>query len=163
MLGADNQQERLDTSWIAGFVDGEGCFYIGINKIENMTLGWQVLPEFRVVQHASDEQILQRIRTYFQFGDIRVNHGDRKEFRVRGMKNLNEIVKFFRNSPLQTKKRKDFELFSKVIEMMNRKEHLTENGIRQIAEIASKMNHKIQPKYLKSSETKRQTPARVKI
>ena len=162
-MGADNQQESLDTSWIVGFVDGEGCFYIGINKMENMTLGWQVLPEFRVVQHVNDEQILHRIRSYFQFGDIRVNHGDRRDFRVRGMKNLNEIVKFFRDNPLQTKKRKDFELFSSVIEMMNRKEHLTKSGIRKIAKIVSKMNHKVTPKYLKSSETRRQTPERVKI
>ena len=162
-MGADNQQERLDTAWITGFVDGEGCFYVGINKIQGMTLGWQVLPEFRVVQHASDEQILHRMRSYFQFGDVRVNHGDRKEFRVRGMKNLNEIVQFFRKNSLQTKKRKDFELFSEVIEMMNRKEHLTSAGIRKIAETASRMNRKVEPEYLKSPETRRQTPERAMI
>ena len=163
MLSADNQQERLDTSWITGFVDGEGCFYVGINKIQGMTLGWQVLPEFRIVQHQNDEQILHRIKSYFQFGNVRINHGDRKEFRVRGMKNLNQIVKFFNENPLHTKKRKDFELFSEVIEMMNRKEHLTSNGILKIAEIVSTMNHKVEPRYLKSSETKRQTPTGAKI
>ena len=49
VMGADNQQERLDTRWITGFVDGEGCFYVGINKIQRMSLQWQVLPEFRIV------------------------------------------------------------------------------------------------------------------
>ena len=50
-MGADNQQERLDAKWIVGFTDGEGCFHISINKIPEMSLGWQVLPEFRIVQH----------------------------------------------------------------------------------------------------------------
>ena len=55
-MGTDNQQERLDASWIAGFVDGEGCFHVALNRQMKMTLGWQVLPEFRVVQHQRDEQ-----------------------------------------------------------------------------------------------------------
>ena len=60
-MSADNQQERLDANWIVGFVDGEGCFHISINKIEKMTLGWQVLPEFRIVQHQNDEGVLYQI------------------------------------------------------------------------------------------------------
>ena len=40
-MSADNQQERLDGNWISGFVDGEGCFHVAINKIPKMTLGWQ--------------------------------------------------------------------------------------------------------------------------
>ena len=56
-MSADNQQERLDANWIVGFVDGEGCFHVSINKMHKMTLGLQVLPEFRVVQHHRDEAI----------------------------------------------------------------------------------------------------------
>ena len=50
MLGADNQQERLRTvGWIVGFVDGEGCFSVTIQKATTST-GWQVFPEFVVTQ-----------------------------------------------------------------------------------------------------------------
>ena len=79
------------------------------------------------------------------------------------MENLNKIVRFFKENPLNTKKKQDFELFSTVIDMMNQKEHLTKTGIRKIARITSKMNHKVEPKYLKSSETTRQTPEKAKI
>jgi hypothetical protein len=38
MLGADNQQERLRTvGWIVGFVDGEGCFSVTIQKATTAT------------------------------------------------------------------------------------------------------------------------------
>ncbi|HEX7079988.1 MAG TPA: LAGLIDADG family homing endonuclease, partial [Gammaproteobacteria bacterium] len=45
---------KLDAQWITGFVDGEGCFHVGINPHKEMTAGFQVLPEFTVVQHERD-------------------------------------------------------------------------------------------------------------
>ena len=160
-MSADNQQERLDASWIVGFTDGEGCFHVSINKIPKMSLGWQVLPEFRIVQHEKDEKVLEKIKDYFNFGKVVINrtdhHGTRKEFRVRGMKNLREIVNFFKKNHLKTSKRKNFEIFSKVIEIMNNKKHLSKEGIDEIAKMISLMNRKPKLKYLESSETTRQT------
>ena len=119
-MGADNQQERLDASWIVGFVDGEGCFYVAINRLLKMALGWQVLPEFRVVQHQRDEQVLHRIKDFFGFGSVHVNHGDRKEFRVRGVRNLNLLVQFFNHHRFETSaKQKSFRIFSEIVAMMN--------------------------------------------
>ena len=158
-MSADNQQERLDASWISGFTDGEGCFHISINSIPGMSLGWQVLPEFRIVQHEKDESVLYKIKDYFGFGDVKINrtdhHGTRKEFRVRGIENLNKIIEFFRKYSLNTSKRKDFEVFSQVIELMKKKEHLTREGLDNIAKLISEMNRRPKLKYLESSETTR--------
>ena len=68
MGDADNQQERLDALWISGFTDGEGCFHISINKLSDMKLGWQVLPEFRIVQHERDEVVLYKIKEIKDWG-----------------------------------------------------------------------------------------------
>src|SRR3989344_1928394 len=88
VMGAENQQERLDEQWIVGFVDGEGCFYVGINYPRNHR---QVLPEFRVVQHQDDESLLNKIKNFFACGSVTKNHGDRKEVRVRGMNNKKHL------------------------------------------------------------------------
>ena len=162
-MSADYQQERLDINWIVGFVDGEGCFHISINKIDKMSLGWQVLPEFRVVQNQQDEIVLHRIHEHFGFGKVTVNrkdkHGIRKEFRVRGLKNLKKLVEFFQKNPLQTDtKKQSFESFAKVIDLMNDKKHLTKDGLDEIAKIVSEMNRKPNLRYLESSETTRRTP-----
>ena len=156
MLGADNQQERLDDSWIVGFVDGEGCFHVALNKQPKMSVGYQVLPEFRVVQHQRDEKLLYRFQDYFGFGQVVVNHGKRKEFRVRGIKNLNKIVTFFTKNSLRTSKRFDFLLFSQIILMMNNKEHLRREGLEKIAKLASQMNRQV-TRQIESPETLRQT------
>lgn len=156
-MSADNQQERLDNNWIVGFVDGEGCFHVAINKIPKMTLGYQVLPEFRVVQHKRDIFVLKRIQKTLGVGTIRKNHGDRFELRVRALKELNKIVEFFDANPLMTKKNNAFLLFRWIILLMNKGKHLSHEGLREISLIASKMNRQRKIICLESSETIRQT------
>ena len=96
---------NLEEKWITGFVDGEGCFHVAVNKHDDMKSGYQVLPEFTVVQHRRDVQILHALKRYFGCGVVRKNHGDRMAYRVRGKKDLLErIVPFFEQHPLKTKK-----------------------------------------------------------
>ncbi len=140
-IGAGNQQESLSPKWVVGFVDGEGCFYVGVNRQPSMKLGWQVLPEFRVVQHERDVALLEQLREFFRCGQITVNHGDRKELRIRGLKELSErVVPFFETHPLRTVKRSSFECFAEVIRLMQRGDHLTTEGLTRITELAGRMN-----------------------
>lgn len=139
-MGADNQQERLSAEWVVGFVDGEGCFFVGINRQPTMKIGWQVLPEFRVVQHEKDVAILERLQEFFGCGQITKNHGDRKELRIRGRMPLSQVVAFFKAHPLRTVKRASFKRFAEVIADMERGDHLTEYGLRRIKQLASQMN-----------------------
>ena len=155
-MSADNQQERLDVSWIVGFVDGEGCFYVGINYPRGRC---QILPEFRIVQHQRDVRLLQKIRNYFGFGIVTKNHGTRMEFRVRGLESLSVLTQFFSENKLQTTKRQSFEKFAAIISLMNERRHLTSDGVQQICNLAEGMNRQ-QKRHLKSSETICQTRKR---
>ena len=132
---------NLHAEWITGFVDGEGCFHVGINRHEEMTVGYQVLPEFTVVQHERDVQVLYALKDYFGCGVVRVNHGDRMAYRVRKLKDLLDVIApFFMKHPLKTKKNVDFRKFRKVLLMMEKGMHLTSDGIEEIRLIASQMN-----------------------
>ena len=131
----------LDAQWITGFVDGEGCFHVGISKHGEMTTGFQVLPEFTVVQHKRDVQLLYRLKDYFGCGVVRINHGDRMAYRVRDQKQLQKhIVPFFIRYPLRSVKKEDFHKFREVLQLMDAGDHLTEVGIANIRSIASQMN-----------------------
>ena len=132
---------NLEAQWIVGFVDGEGCFHVGINQNQKMTLGVQVLPEFTVVQHEIDEQVLYGLKDYFGCGVVRVNHGTRLSYRVRGQANLRDrIIPFFEKHKLKTRKRIDFEKFRKVILLIEKGEHLKPEGLEQIRKIKTSMN-----------------------
>ncbi len=132
---------KLDAEWITGFVDGEGCFHVGINRHLEMTAGYQVLPEFTVVQHERDVQLLHALKGYFGCGVVRSNHGDRMAYRVRGIKHLLEhIIPFFLKYPLKSKKRLDFEKFHQILKMMEVGDHLNPQGIEKIRSVAGAMN-----------------------
>ena len=140
-LHVQHQPGKLEAHWVVGFVDGEGCFFVGINPHPDMTLGFQVLPEFTVVQHPRDIQLLYALKVFFGCGVVRRNHGERMAYRVRGLDHLNQrVVPFFDEHPLRSKKRVDFIKFRKILQLMNREEHLTPEGLENIRAIASTMN-----------------------
>jgi len=134
---------KLKPNWISGFVDGEGTFYVGINKQTSMNIRYQVLPEFRIVQHKRDIKLLYAIRDYFKCGVVRINHDDRYEVRIRKIEHLkNIIIPFFEKYELQTQKKFDFIKFKKIINLIDKNKHLEIKGLLKIIEISSQMNKK---------------------
>src|ERR1700676_3759388 len=82
VMDADNQQERLITvGWVVGFVDGEGCFSVAIQRCSVVKLGWQVFPEFVVTQGAKSLAALEALQQFFGCGRIHINrrHDNHKE------------------------------------------------------------------------------------
>ena len=140
-LNVQSHPEKLEAQWVVGFVDGEGCFYVGINPHPEMSSHYQVLPEFTVVQRRRDAQLLHALKKFFGCGVVRRNHGDRMAYRVRALNHLNErIVPFFEKHPLKSRKRVDFARFRKILRLMNLGKHLSAEGIEEIRAIASTMN-----------------------
>ena len=140
-LHVQSHPGKLEAQWVVGFVDGEGCFFVGINRHSEMTSGYQVLPEFTVVQHERDIQVLHALKHFFGCGVVRKNHGERMAYRVRGLDHLNDvIVPFFEKHSLKSKKKLDFIKFRKILQLMKNGEHLATEGIERIRAIAATMN-----------------------
>ena len=132
---------KLDAEWITGFVDGEGCFHVGINRHTDLKCGYQILPEFTVVQHERDVKLLHALKDYFDCGVVRTNHGDRWAYRVRSKEHLlQRIVPFFIKHPLKSGKREDFEKFHSVLRLMKTGDHLTTRGVNNVRRLAAQMN-----------------------
>lgn len=121
---ADNQQERLNPWWIIGFVDGEGCFSVSRFRNKTTKSGFQDFPEFVITQGVSSHNVMVAIKNYFNCGHIYINrrydnhHEHLLRYCVRKKSDLlSIIIPFFQTHPLQTAKRKQFEVFcSKVLE-----------------------------------------------
>ena len=164
--GADNQQERPGIEqWIVGFVDGEGCFSCPVQRNRRMSRGWQVQPRFAVVQGQRSLNALEILQRFFGCGSIYRNKrfDNHKEdllvYNVFRWDDLRErIVPFFEAYPLVTAKRKDFLIFKEVLQMMDRRQHLSIDGLREIARLTEKMNHRKPSRFLESSEAIRQPP-----
>ena len=152
---AENQQERLiQIGWVVGFVDGEGCFSInlvrqaGSGTRKGYKTGYQVGHTFAVVQGAKSVDSLQALRNFFGVGTLCLNRrrDNHREHLYRYVVNrridLKEvIIPFFRQNPLRTAKRTDFEKFARCVERMSDGHHLTLDGLIEIIEVAQTMNH----------------------
>jgi|HubBroStandDraft_6_1064221.scaffolds.fasta_scaffold1278430_1 hypothetical protein len=148
--GADNQQETskprvpLDPNWIAGFVDGEGCFSVSVHRSPLMQRhgGWQLQAAFQVYQHRDYNDVLEALRTHFRCGYVR-SKGPRSDvltYSVWALRDLEEIIiPFFETYPLLVKE-ENFNSFAEVVRAMRRREHLTVDGFERIARIAFGMN-----------------------
>ncbi len=150
MTDADNQQERLEISnWITGFTDGEGCFTISIINNPTTRFGKQIFPEFVITQGAKSLSALEKIKKFFDCGSIVLNkrydnhREDLYKFCVRSVLELSEkIIPFFKEFTLRTSKKNDFIIFCKIVTMMCKKKHLSQNGFQNIQTLAGKMNRK---------------------
>jgi len=138
---------NLDPQWIVGFVDGEGCFHVGISTNKQSSTGYQVLPEFVVTQHKRSIHVLYALKDYFKSGVVRTSRGKDSDimcFRIRNATVLRErVVPFFEKHPLKTSKSVDFRRFRKVLLFMERRDHLTKQGVEKIRKYTSRPKPKL--------------------
>ncbi len=143
-MSADNQQatrKDISNEYFTGFTDGEGCFYVGFGKRNDLPLKWQIITEFHVSQNPGGKNVLEEFRNRLGCGYLKPNHAKNPKDKswiliVKDRKDLeNKVVPFFRKYPLYTSKQKDFEIFTKVLELIKKAEHLSKDGFRKIVEL----------------------------
>jgi hypothetical protein len=142
--GAVNQQERLE-SYIAGFVDGEGCFHVAIQRNPSTRSGWQLVPEFRISQDVARARVLDRARRQIGCGLLRENHRGSNDHTyvliVRRREDfLERVIPFFERNPLLSCKQDEFVTFARIVRAMSRGEHLVNEGFERLAAEAWQMN-----------------------
>jgi len=147
--------------WIIGYVDGEGCFSVSLFRNKTTKFGWQVFPEFVVTQGEKSKNHFEILLKFFKCGKVFVNkrydnHNENLyRYCVRSKKDLTEIIiPFFDKNRLKTAKKEDFKIFAKIVAMMNENEHSKLSGMKKIAKMIEKMNHRKSSRFLESSETK---------
>ena len=157
--GAVDQQERLD-AYVAGFVDGEGCFHVALQRNASTRVGWQLVPEFRVSQDASRIEVLYLVRDRIGCGALRENHRGSHDHtyvlvvRRRGDL-LDRVVPFFVRNPLVSCKQEEVSTFARIVWAMARGEHLTPEGFERLAAEALVMNGGGRYRRLHSGSTSR--------
>ena len=143
MSGADNQQERLD-GYISGFVDGEGCFAVAVNRNPTCRSGYQLVPEFHVSQNGDRAQVLDVIRERFQGSGYIKSNGTKDRalvYVVRRRQDLLEhVIPFFERSPLLSSKHEEFEKFATIVRSMALGQHRTFGGFSRLLDEALSMN-----------------------
>src|SRR5439155_2562573 len=140
------------TSYISGFVDGEGCFCVSFQPSRRHRFGWEVRPSFSVSQNADRANLLYAIQELWGCGFIRPDRSDKTiKFEVRTVSDLVEkVLPHFRSNPLLSSKQKDLEKFARICELINARHHLEQDGLEEIVRLAMGMNPSGKRKYSES-------------
>ena len=156
---ADNQQvsRKINDDYFVGFVDGEGCFYVGFSKRKDLPIPWQIITEFHVSQNPGSKNILEALRDRLECGYLKPNHAKNKKDKswvlvIKDRKDLNKkVIPFFEKHSLHSAKRQDFIVFKRVLRIINEKKHLTRNGFLQIVKLVFSLNRQTKKKYSKET------------
>ena len=130
-----------DPAWLAGFCEGESCFYINIGKSPKSKTGWAVQLVFKITQHSRDIKLLQLINNFLDCGRVEKRAGFAADFTVTSIKDIEgKILTFFNKYPLLGSKLLNLKDFNEAFKMMEAKGHLTEEGLNKIRVIKAGMN-----------------------
>ncbi|HLE29913.1 MAG TPA: LAGLIDADG family homing endonuclease [Anaerolineales bacterium] len=138
--------------FIAGFVAGEGSFFVTTST----TTTWpQVTCAFSIKIRADDREMLEIIRRALKFsGAIHYLPSRRYQYSWNSIKRhdavmliirdhdelMSYVIPFFDRYLLHSQKRRNYEIWKQVVQMMDRGEHLTGEGLQKILELKSQMN-----------------------
>lgn len=118
--------------WMAGFTDGEGCFYCRVTKPRRGNPAPDIEPAFSIILRDDDRQILEeiiaktgwkaRLRTSGEMTNKQgIRSNPRVQLEVRRTIRCLAVVAFFDRYPLRAKKRRDFETWRQIVlEMASR-------------------------------------------
>ena len=56
---------------MAGFVSGDGSFYLAIRKSHELKVGYRAEVGFQITQHSRDQVFMERFISYFNCGKIK--------------------------------------------------------------------------------------------
>jgi LAGLIDADG endonuclease len=146
--GPWNSREFL-SAYISGYVDGEGCFTVSISHRRKLRVGWEVRPSFSVSQNGDRAEVLYALQAHFGCGSIRPDRSDRTlKWETRRLEDiLGKVIPHFRQWPLMSGKRDDFDRFAAVCQLMAAGEHRSREGLMRIVELAREMNPSGQRRY----------------
>lgn len=127
-------------NWLAGFITGEGCFFINTSKKKSANK-YHVRLMFIITQHKRDDTLIRSISQYLECGNIHT-YKDAVYLQISKFEDLyNKLIPFIEKNPTKGDKHFNYPLeFLKAAEMIKAKEHLTEEGVSRIRLIKSKMN-----------------------
>lgn len=133
----------LNPAWVVGFIDGEGTFFVAVQKNTTLALGYQVQLQFSVSQHIRDIVLMNQFISFFGAGTVVSDGLSKVQYRMRRFNDFEpSLFPLLDQFPLLTQKRFDAEAFRRVYTMMKSGQYLTQEGLDSIIAIKATMNNR---------------------
>jgi hypothetical protein len=136
----------VSADYIVGLTDGEGCFYVNVRD-RNSRWSPKVETHFYIKLREDNKELLEEVKESFGCGAVyfqkenRPNHAHCYRFEINSQRDISQVlVPFFEQHSLRSPKKKDFEIFRQIVQMAQRGEHKTEDGLAEMRNLKMQMN-----------------------
>ncbi len=126
--------------YLAGFTDGEGSFNSSFRRRSDYRGGWKVSACFNVSQ--KDKVILAVFKRYLECGTLRSRPDGVWYYEVNNINALVEnVIPFFKRFGfLSAKKKNDFAMFCKIVNILIGQDPRSKENIKKILLLRNQMN-----------------------
>lgn len=131
----------LESAWLSGFTDAEGCFYMKPCKKR-----YVVRFEFSLSQK-NERVLLNKIMHFLEVGTIHMHKPTQAEkLQVVGAKHMKILGRYFEKYPLQSLKKEEYVFWKKAVDFCLEKKHLSSNGHAYLLALTEKLRKRRQKK-----------------
>jgi len=125
-------------------MQANSMFKVNIINSASTKLGYQVTITIQITQHSNNLLLLEKIQTFLNMGKIYLRKDrDAADLKINNLKHANGFIHKFKSVAhnLSGAKALDYLDFCKIINLINEKLHLTQEGLNKIKEINSNVNN----------------------
>ncbi len=149
-------KEEISGEWFVGFIEGEGNFHVSLiknYKSSSWKFPFEYYPilQFRIFLREDDLDVLNKIKDFLKIGKIykkKLDYNRKLGFKARdqyyyvlsSLKDLLKLKKVLDKHPFHTKKRKDKDIFFRVLKLKLHKKHLVKEGYEEIINLTKNLN-----------------------
>lgn len=140
----------LSKDYIIGLTDGEGSFtaYLRPPDKKYGAKNYRIECHYYIKLRKEELGLLKEVKRFFNCGrisfqkDKRENHSDCYRFEISDLESIKKkvIPLFKKNAPKSFSRKKDFNLFLKIIGLVDKKSHQTAKGLKEIIRLKSQMH-----------------------
>src|SRR3984893_2933839 len=139
----NNKPNVLNPDFVTGLTDAEGCFSVVIRKNNKAKFKKNVGLRFQIQMLQNETELLKMVKLFFGCGVLYYSNDGfvSVSFGVQDFSSIkNKIIPHFLEYPLRGTKYLDFLAFKEAFEIIDKKEHLSQEGINKIYIISKSMN-----------------------
>lgn len=113
--------------FVTGLTDGDGSLYITTRKDLTSRHGFHISLEYKITAgiHPLNLKLLELVQTFFDGVGIICKDKNAYQYVIRNRNHLSKVREHFENYPLQTTKHLHFQLWCRVLDLKQGKDHLT--------------------------------------
>lgn len=140
-----NMDTKLNPYWISGFIEGDGSFIINLKTTCAPTIGKKTVNKegreeglsvsgvLSIGLDIREEPLLFKIKTFFNsLGNVYSSQTrDVVEFKIFKLQDLLTIIPHFEKYPLLGFKSYNFSIWKEIVNLINKKDHFTFEGIQK--------------------------------